>query len=146
MAQLCCSAAFVSYLFLSNCPQLTNDEVLKLQANLQREAEPLASSPTLVLRYNWESLLESCFWYEKYRQQGKRRDAPPVRAWTTSSSEGMLGQACMVKGKGLAALILVFLYFFTPEMPIFPMGDTDIFYLHWQYLHPTSDCVCLEAS
>lgn len=146
MAQLCCSAAFVSYLFLSNCPQLTNDEVLKLQANLQREAEPLASSPTLVLRYNWESLLESCFWYEKYRQQGKRRDAPPVRAWTTSSSGGMLGQACMVKGKGLAALILVFLYFFTPEMPIFPMGDTDIFYLHWQYLHPTSDCVCLEAS
>lgn len=50
MAQLRCSAAFLLYLFLSNCPLLTSDEVLKVQTNLQRKAEPFASSLTLVLR------------------------------------------------------------------------------------------------
>lgn len=50
MAKLHYSDAFVPYLFLSNCSQLTSDEVLKLQAHSQKAAVSLASSPTLVLR------------------------------------------------------------------------------------------------
>lgn len=86
MAQLHCSAAFVPCLFLSNCPQLTSDKVLKLQANLQREAEPLASSPTLV------------FWWQGAIAGGQRL-APYA-----------LGHLAELYGRreGLAALVLCF--------------------------------------
>lgn len=86
MAQLHCSAAFVPCLFLSNCPQLTSDKVLKLQANMQREAEPLASSPTLV------------FWWQGAIAGGQRL-AP--YAW---------GHLAELYGRreGLAALVLCF--------------------------------------
>lgn len=76
MAQLHCSAAFVPCLFLSNCPQLTSDEVLKLQANLQREAEPLASSPTLV------------FWWQGAVAGGQRPAPCAGDTWLSCTGEG----------------------------------------------------------